>query len=82
MSDSGKVDSQDKGGGSGLSPKAIGGIVIGVVALIFIFSNTAQIPLKFLWIEISAPGWLMLLILFAGGFVTGLLFGRRRYRKP
>jgi len=82
MADANKVPAQDNSGGVSLSPKAIGGIVIGVVALIFIFSNTGEIPLKFLWIEIAAPAWLMLLILFAGGFVTGLLFGRRRYRKP
>lgn len=64
-----------------LTPKAIGPLVIGVVALILVFSNTARVTLRFLWISISAPGWTMLLFVLMAGFLWGWMFGRRRYKK-
>ena len=49
-------------GGVNLTPRAIVAIVIGIAALIFVFSNTAEIELRFLWLELSAPGWVLLLV--------------------
>jgi uncharacterized integral membrane protein len=68
-------------GGLNLTPKAIVAIVIGVAALIFVFSNTAEIPLNFLWLELSAPGWVMLLTLFVSGLAVGFFLGRNRYKQ-
>ncbi|MDH3958226.1 MAG: hypothetical protein OEV20_03580 [Actinomycetota bacterium] len=66
--------------GVDLSPKVIIGIVIAVVCLVFVFSNTAQVTFKFLWLEVSASGWVFLFLLLALGFLAGLLIGRNRYR--
>ncbi len=68
-------------GGMNLTPKAIVAIVIGVAALVFVFSNTAEIELRFLWLELSAPGWVLLLTLFAGGLAVGFFLGRNRYKR-
>ncbi len=66
--------------GTSLSPKSIIALVVGAAALIFVFSNTAEIQLRFLWIELSAPGWVLLLTLFAGGLAVGFFLGRNRYK--
>lgn len=64
-----------------LTPKAVLAIVIAVAALIFVFSNTTVVPLQFLWFKIEAPAWMMLLILFLAGFVSGFFMGRNRYKR-
>jgi uncharacterized integral membrane protein len=68
-------------GGLKLTPKAIVAIVVGIAALIFVFSNTAEIKLQFLWLELSAPGWVLLLALFASGLAVGFFMGRNRYKR-
>ena len=67
--------------GVNLSPRAIVGIVIAVVCLIFVFSNTGEATLSFLWIDITAAGWIFLFLLLALGFLAGFLIGRNRYKK-
>ncbi len=69
------------GGGMNLTPKAIGAIVIMVAAVVFIFSNTAEASLQFLWLELTAPGWVLLLTLFAAGLAVGFFLGRNRYKR-
>ncbi len=69
------------GSGVQLSPRAIVGIAIAVVCLIFVFSNTGQVSLRFLWIEITAAGWILLFLLLALGFLAGFMVGRNRYKK-
>lgn len=66
--------------GSHLTPRAI--ITLGVAAacLVFVFSNTADVSLRFLWLELSAPGWVFLFTLLALGFLIGFVVGRNRYR--
>ena len=70
-----------KTGGINLTGKQITGIVIAVLALIFVFSNTGEVTLSFLFLEITTPGWVMLLLLLAAGFAAGFLVARGRYRK-
>lgn len=81
MSDSGQDKSAVSVGGMRLTPRAIVALVIGVAAVIFIFSNTDDIKLSWLWLELSAPGWVMLLALFAGGLAVGFFLGRNRYKR-
>lgn len=69
-----------KSGGINLSSKQITGIIIGIIALIFVFSNTGPVSLKFLFLDITTPGWVMLLILLAAGFAAGFLVARGRYK--
>lgn len=66
--------------GTRLTTRQIIGIVIGVVALIFVFSNTEQVSLNWLFLSFTAPGWVMLLLLLAAGFVTGFGLARSRYK--
>jgi uncharacterized integral membrane protein len=56
--------------------------IIALVALLFIFQNTKTGHFHFLWFDFQAPVWFWMLIVFAGGVATGLLFaGRRAKRK-
>jgi len=68
-----------------LSPRVIVAIIIAVLAVILITQNThdAQVHL-FFW-HIDRPLWLMLLLLFAAGFIVGSIypwFHRRQKRTP
>lgn len=69
-----------KKSGMKLSGKQIGAIILGVLALLFVFSNTETATLKFLWMEFTAPGWMMLLIVLLSGVAVGFMFGRKRYK--
>jgi len=63
-----------------LSPKWILGISIVAICLIFVFSNLGRVSLRFLWLELSGPGWVFLFALLAMGFLAGWLVARSRYR--
>jgi hypothetical protein len=64
-----------------LSPKMIGALVILVAAIWFIFANRATVRIR-LWIPIVlAPMWLVLLITFCAGMLTGLLVWRSKRQK-
>lgn len=60
-----------------LTRKRIIGGIIAIVALLFIFQNTATGEFHFLFFDIKAPRWLWLLGVFAAGFATCRLFGPR-----
>ena len=82
MSDTGTQESSGLSvGGFALTARRIIGLVIAVVALIFVFSNTGEVTLKWLWLNVSAPGWVMLLVLLLAGFAVGFMMGRKRYRR-
>jgi uncharacterized integral membrane protein len=66
--------------GRKVSAKLIVGIVLAILALIFIFQNTEKREVNFLFWDISAPTWLWLLIVFAAGVIVGLLVPRFRNR--
>lgn len=64
-----------------LSLKAIVAIVVGIVALVFVFQNTGTGRIQlFLW-DVNAPAWLWLIILFGAGVVVGSLFPWLRRRR-
>ena len=65
----------------GLSGRAIGGIVIAAVVLIFIFTNWQSVEVKFLFLSPTMPLAIALAIAAAGGFIAGFLIGRNRYKK-
>ena len=71
----------------GTGPKKVAGVsvtskrvmilVIVVAAIWFILVNTQSVSI-YLWVpKVTAPLWLVLVITFAGGLVTGLLLQRR-----
>ena len=62
--------------GMRVSPKLIAAAVIVVAAVWFILVNTGKVAI-YLWVpKITAPMWLVLLLTFAGGLLTGLLLRR------
>jgi len=65
----------------GLSGRAIGGIVIAALVLIFIVTNWQSTPVQFLFWPITMPLTIALAIAAAGGFIAGFLIGRNRYKK-
>ena len=58
---------------SGLSPKAIVAIVLGVAAVIFILQNSSSGKVSLLLWDMSAPRWLWTVILFGAGVIVGSL---------
>jgi uncharacterized integral membrane protein len=52
--------------------------IIVIAALLFIFQNDNSGHFHFLWFDFQAPVWFWMLIVFAGGVATGLLFAGRR----
>jgi uncharacterized integral membrane protein len=61
-----------------ISPKLIIAVVIVVAAVWFILVNKSRVDI-YLWVpKITAPMWLVLLLTFAGGLLTGLLVRRNR----
>jgi uncharacterized integral membrane protein len=66
-----------------VTPRIIGAVVIGVLALIFIFQNTGRSRVHLLFWNSNRALWLWLLIVFAAGFVVGSIFPwfRRRVRR-
>ena len=63
------------------SPKAIGATVLAVLALVFVFQNTAQRKVDFLFWDTTLPMWVWFLALLAAGVVIGSLFPWLRPRR-
>ena len=63
--------------GVSVTSKRITILVIVVAAIWFILVNTQRVSI-YLWVpKITAPLWLVLVVTFAGGLITGLLLQRR-----
>ena len=76
------------GAKAGTGPRKVAGVritgkmiaiaVIVVASLWFIFVNTQRVSI-YLWVpKVTAPMWLVLVLTFAGGLITGLLARRNR----
>jgi uncharacterized integral membrane protein len=64
----------------GLSGRAIGGIVVAVVVIIFIAINRDQTDVNFLFFSAQVALWVALTIAAIGGLIAGFLIGRKRYK--
>jgi uncharacterized integral membrane protein len=63
--------------GVSVTSKRIMILVIVVAAIWFILVNTQRVSIR-LWVpHVTAPLWLVLVLTFAGGLITGLLLQRR-----
>ena len=60
------------------NPKVIGAAVLIVLVAIIVFQNTAEVETRVLWMTISMPRILLLLLVGATGFLGGFLFSRWR----
>lgn len=52
-------------------------LALTVLAVVFIVQNRDEVGINFLLITVRSPMWLILLIMFAAGLLTGVLLGRR-----
>jgi uncharacterized integral membrane protein len=67
--------------GVSVTSKRVLVLVIVVAAIWFILVNTQRVSIR-LWVpHITAPLWLVLVLTFAGGLITGLLLQRNRAGK-
>ena len=64
----------------GLSGRAIGGIVVAVLVIIFIAINRDQTEVSFVFFTATLSLWVALSIAAIGGLVAGFLIGRKRYK--
>ena len=55
-------------------------IILIVLAAIFVVQNTVRHEIHLLWFTVEAATWLVLIVIFLVGVVTGVLLGRRRRR--
>jgi uncharacterized integral membrane protein len=66
--------------GVSVTSKRVMILVIVVAAIWFVLVNTQRVSI-YLWVpKVTAPLWLVLVITFAGGLITGLLLQRRNRR--
>jgi len=64
--------------GVSVTSKRVTILVIVVAAVWFIIANTQRVSIR-LWVPyVTAPLWLVLVLTFAGGLITGLLLQRNR----
>lgn len=59
----------------------VSGLIV-VLALCFIFQNTASGRLRFLFWSFDAPAWAWIALIFASGLVVGSIFPWFRRRQP
>jgi len=65
---------------SGLSYRAIAGIVVGALVVVFILLNRDQTTISFIFFTARTALWVALALAGAGGLLAGYLVGRKRYR--
>jgi uncharacterized integral membrane protein len=53
-------------------------LVLVIVAVVFIFQNTATTSIQLFWVSVETPLWFTLLVVFVVGWLAGFLTGRRR----
>lgn len=71
---------EQSGDQSGIPLRVWVGLAIGLVVVLFIALNRAETSISFIVFTALTPLWVALSFAAAGGFVTGFLIGRKRYR--
>lgn len=74
--------SDSSGTGRWLTPRMITGGVLALAALVFVFQNTEKATVNILTFDITAPGWMWMLLLFLAGIVVGSVSPWFRRRQP
>ncbi|MBN39726.1 MAG: hypothetical protein CL457_03570 [Acidimicrobiaceae bacterium] len=59
-----------------IDPKYFGGVTSLVVFLLFVFQNTEKAQVEFLWLDITMPLFLLLLLTFVLAYLIVLLVQR------
>lgn len=79
--DSGQTKGTVSIGSRAVSIKLILGVVILVGIIFFVFQNTQEIPLRWLFLEFNMPLWGLALVLFGSGMVLGWMLHVRRLKR-
>lgn len=61
-----------------ITPRTIVAALLVVAAAVFILQNRNSTSIDLLWISVQAPLWLVLVVVFAAGWLAGTLFRRKR----
>ncbi len=68
------MSTPESGRASWVTPRLVLSVVLVVLALIFIFQNTATTHVHLFGWTVSMSGWLWLLIVFVAGAVAGSVY--------
>lgn len=66
---------------SKVSPAQWAGLVIAVLAVVFVLMNTQKIDISLFGMKITGPAWFILLLVFIVGWLVGVLTSRRRNKR-
>lgn len=63
-----------------VSPGQWAALILTAALVVFVFQNRSSTSINLLWMDLSSPLWFTLLVVFALGWVVGVLTSRRRTR--
>ncbi len=61
-----------------VTPRRVLAVVLVLLAALFVLQNRNTTSIDLFWISLQAPLWLVLVVIFAIGWVAGFLFARGR----
>ncbi|CAM2858036.1 LapA family protein [Prescottella defluvii] len=61
-----------------VSPTQWGALALAVLAIIFVAQNRQSVSISLFFVSVTSPLWLTLLVIFAVGWLVGMLTTRRR----
>lgn len=61
-----------------LTPRRVLAVVLILLAAVFVLQNRRSTSIELFWLSVQAPLWLVLVVIFAVGWVAGFLFERGR----
>lgn len=53
-------------------------LILAVVAILFVLQNRQEVSADLFWVSVQSPLWLILIVMFAIGWLSGYLATRRR----
>ncbi|PYE17493.1 uncharacterized protein DUF1049 [Williamsia limnetica] len=56
-------------------------LVLTILAVVFIVQNRDSISVDLFWVSVRSPLWFILIVLFAVGWLAGVLTGRGRSKR-
>ena len=77
---SGNSSSASGPSGVNISPRMIIGVILAVLAVVFVFQNTDSAKLKIIFFTVEMPRWIAFLVLLVIGAIIGYIFRRSRDR--